>query len=220
MTTQDLVNAVILKATGKATILAPGDTKYQKIVGIANGCIDVWQNEMGIDWNDLYEPEMNIGLVSTSQSYELPDEVRKISDTRGDFVQIEKDGHLTNYEMVAADAMKRYMEGAPVCAQIGRSIYFSRPFASDSPLIGGSLLVPCYTYANYLQNANDQVPVTVPRWLVLASAAEYVRNDIVKQNQYPNLLTEANSLMERMRDDNDAQVNDVYNAYFTPGRSW
>lgn len=220
MTTQDLVNAVILKATGKPTILSPGDTKYNKIVGIANGYIDFWQNEQNVDWNSLYEPEYNIGTITADSSYDLPDEVRKISDTRGDVIQVEKDGHVAKYDVVAADTLKRYGDGSRVCAQVGRSIIFSSGFEPDNPLLGGNLLVPCYVYSHYLVDPTDEVPVDIPRWLVTITAAEYVRNDITKQNQYPNLVSEANNLMERMRDDNDAQVNDAYYPYSVTRRSW
>ncbi len=42
------------------------------------------------------------------------------------------------------------------------------------------------------------------------TAAEYIRNDIVKQNQYGNLVAEANNLMTSMiRNNRSGQVRHV-----------
>ncbi|RYH70502.1 MAG: hypothetical protein EON54_01325 [Alcaligenaceae bacterium] len=220
MTLQELANAVLLKATGKATVLTPTDTKYQKILGIANAYQDSWQNEFGVDWNSLYQKDFELGTISTTDTYELDDEIRKISDTRGDFVQLFMGDNHVNYEIVAADTLKRYSDGAHVCAQIGRTLVFPSAFKEDSPLIGATIKAPVYVSVEPLVNPTDDVAVDIPRWLVVISAAEYVRNDITKQNQYPNLIAEADSLMDRMIDDNDAQVATVYIPGMTSSRTW
>lgn len=207
MTLSELVTAVLLKATGKVTSLTSSDTKYQKVLGIANFYIQQWSNTKDVDWSSLYDAEYSIGTVSTTKTYELDSEIRKISDSRGDTVQVVKGGQLDEYNVVPADRLRTYDASAKVCAQMGHNLVFRTAFSSDSQWIGASILVPVYLYAESLEAANSEVPVDIPEWLVLMCAAEYVRNDITKQNQYPNLIGEANEVMQRMIDDNDAQVD-------------
>jgi hypothetical protein len=227
LTTQEFVNAVILKATGKRTILAPTDTKFLKVLGIANGYIDQWQNEKDVDWSSLYDGGLSFGTVTATDTFAIPATVRKISDTRGDQVRIVwTDGvSYTDFEVVPADTLKRY-PNSNVCAQIGTNIVFARTFNSEDPEFGGDVQVPVYTFAPTLVSGTpatgetDVVPVDIPAWLVTASAAEYVRNDITKQNQYGNLVNEANQLMERMKDDNDGQVSEPYMPWGPMGQTW
>jgi hypothetical protein len=75
-------------------------------------------------------------------------------------------------------------------------------------------------YASQLVDDTTDVPVDDPNWLVTITAAEYVRNDIVKQNQYGNLVQEANDLMENMKADNDAQVSEVTADWSPLGATW
>jgi len=76
-------------------------------------------------------------------------------------------------------------------------------------------------YPEKLTSAGSTVPVDDPNWLVKITAAEWVRNDSVRQNQYPNLIAEANALMEKMKEANDgSQVSDVLIDMPSLGRSW
>lgn len=208
MNTSQLVAAVILKATGKVSALTPVDTKFIKAVAIANDLITQWENEKGVDWNSLYDPAFAIGTVSETDTFEFDNtEVRKISDASGDTLTIQHlDGSTTEYTFVRPEQLK--IVDGNVCAQIGASIRFKKPFKTEDAQFGGTILIPVYTFAEKLKT-NTQVPVDIPRWLVVMSAAEWVRNDITKQNQYGNLVNEANELMQRMIDDNNAQLTVV-----------
>lgn len=222
MTASQLVAAVYLKATGKTSSLVSTDTKYIKILGIANDLIHQWENENGVDWTSLYDPNFALGTVTATDTFAIPATVRKISDARGDFVRIEwTDGvNYTDYDVVPADTLKRYDTSERVCAQIGTNLVFKKAFKTTDAEFGGSLQVPIYTFAPTLSADADVVPVDIPRWLVVMTAAEYVRNDITKQNQYPNLVQEGNALMERMKDDNDAQISEPYMPWGAPGSNW
>lgn len=229
MTTTQLIAAAYLKATGKVTTLVETDAKYLKILGIANGLIDSWENEPNVDWSSLYEPELALtDLVTETNTFELPATVRKISDARGDYVRVYwTDGvGKTDFDVVPAEALKRYDTNANVCAQIGSNLRFARTFETTDSEFGGEVKVPVYTFAPTLVTSapttgqTDTVPVDIPRWLVIMTAAEYVRNDITKQNQYPNLVAEAQELMERMKDDNDGQVAEPYMPWSAPGADW
>lgn len=223
MTTSELVADIYLKATGKVSSLISTDTKYVKILAIANGLIRTWQNEKDVDWSSLYDGDYDIGTVTATDTFDLDtDTIRKISDSRGDFVRVHwTDGeNFTDFDVVTPDTLKSYNSSANVCAQIGATLKFARTFASTDSEFGGSIKVPVYLYAEELSGASDTVPVDIPEWLVVMSAAEYVRNDITKQNQYPNLVSEANQLMQRMKDDNEAQITEVHIPFVAEGADW
>ena len=220
MTLDELVAATYIVSTGKVSSLAFADTKYQKILAIANNQIRVWQDTKGVDWSSLYERRHSIGTVSATDTFDLDDDIRKLSDTLGDYVAVINGDIEQEYDVVPADTLSRYESGSKVCAQIGRTLVFRDAFTSSDPVYGGTVYVPVYLYAQELTAAGDDVPVDIPQWLVLSTAAEYIRNDVTKQNQYPNLQQQANELMERMIDDNDAQIITPQQAWTPLGRSW
>jgi hypothetical protein len=220
LTTSEFVNAVYLTAAGKLPTFVSGSTKWLKIVAIANNKIDVWQNENGANWNSLYDPSYSLGTVSATKTYELDDEIRSLSDTSVDAIEIAHlDGTSSYWHTVEANKLKQYPTGN-YCAQVGRTLVFNRAFTATDAEFGGTIYAPIYLYAEHLSGDNDEVPVDDPQWLVLMVSAEYVRNDIVKQNQYPNLVNEANSLMEAMRTRNEAQIDTVDRPWRPLSQEW
>lgn len=229
MKASELVAAVILKATGKTSTSVSGDTKWTKVLGIANYYIDSWMNEPDVDWFSLYDPLFVTGTVSNTDTYELDGDIRKISDSEGDCVVIDHSDGVgsTSYDVVTPDRLKLYYSGQAkensdgyFCAQIGTNLVFNHKFVSTDPQYGGTIKVPSFTTASHLVRDNDVVPVDIPNWLVLISAAEYVRNDITRQNQYPNLISEANQLMVRMKADNEAQISEVLRPWGPMASNW
>lgn len=222
MTTSELVSAVYLKAAGKIPAFTTGSPKWLKIVAIANNLIDAWQNEPGVDWVSLYDPEYSIGTVSATDTFDLDDDVRKLSDGRDDPVRIvHSDGvRYTDYEVVPANQLRTLYQSGRYCAQVGKTIVFNKAFTSSNAEYGGTIYVPKFGFAEHIVEDDDDVPVDDPQWLVIMCAAEYVRNDIVKQNQYPNLIGEANNLMQSMKDTNDAQINTIARPWSPPGATW
>lgn len=202
MNTQQFIDATILKATGKPRKLQPTDVKYQRIFDIGNQIINEWENEPNVDWASLYEPQLEIGTTQEKvRSYEMPSEVRKLSNAFGDPVILKDlNGRHHHYDIVAADQLARF-EGGKYCAIAGDNLIL----ASD-PKPNYSILVPAYMYAEKLINSSSQVPVDNPQWLVVRSAAEFARNDIMLQAQYGNLIAEANQLMEKMIENNTGQL--------------
>lgn len=222
MNTTQFVVATLLKATGKVATVSAGDTKWNKVVGIGNYNIDSWQDEPDTDWDSLYDPAYSIGTVTATDTFDLDDEVRKICDTRGDSIRIyHTDGiKYTDFSTVNPTKLKQYVNGN-YCAKIGRTLKFNRGFTSDDPEFGGDIQVPVYLYAAHLENANSIVPVDKPNWLVAVTAAEYVRNDTTRQNQYPNLIAEANQLMTRMKaDNNNLQEDQIDRPWAAAGENW
>jgi len=216
----DFVNATYLVAEGKLPTFSSGSTKWLKILGIANNKIDTWASELGGNWNSLYSPKESFGTVTNTDKYSIPDEVRTISKESADTVRIvHLDGRYTDYSVVPADELKSYDYGY-YCAQIGRTLVFNHTFTAADPQYGGSIQVPVYLYASHLSADADEVPVDNPQWLVLVTAAEYNRNDLVKQNQYAPLVNEANAIMDSMKEDNSAQAEYVDTPWRPAGRTW
>jgi hypothetical protein len=219
MTTPEAIQAVYLKATGKTTTLSSG-TKYDKILGLLKFYQRRWGREPGVDWGTLYNPALSIGNVTATDSFDIDTStIRVLSMTEGDTVKIMWTNGLgyTEYDIIAPDSMKDYFYGqnkesslGRYCARIGDQLTFNHTFTSADPEFGGDIQIPCYTYPEEITGSDDEeIQVDDPDWLVLRCAAEYVRTDLIRKNEYSNLLSEANEAMTRMIDDNGSQIDEV-----------
>lgn len=220
MTIREAVAATYLKATGKTTTLTSG-SKFSKIIGLLDLYQRRWAREPNVDWHSLYNEALSIGNVTASDTFDLDTStIRKLSDREGDSVRIVwSDGEsYTDYTIVPHDTLKDYYYGADkssstgnYCARIGNQLVFNHTFTSDDSQYGGEIFVPCYTFPDSITSTSldEDVQVDDPDWLVFRAAAEYVRTDLTRQGQYPNLLDEANEVMQRMIDDNSAQIDEV-----------
>lgn len=229
MTTAQFVSNVYLKSVGKLPTFSSGSTKWLKIVAIGNRFIQQWATEKGVDWKSLYNPGLTLTTVTATDTFAIPTTVLKLSDTETDYVRIfHTDGEsYTDYDIVPADRLKEYYAGVDKessfgnkCAQIGSNLVFNREFVSTDPEFGGTIKAPVYTVPSTISADSDVIPVDNPEWLVVITAAEYVRNDIVRQGQYPNLITEANALMDSMKETNESQIETVIMPWTAPGATW
>jgi len=222
MTITEAVTAAYLRATGKATPPTSGGSKYNEIVALLDFYQRRWAREPEVDWNSLYDPAFSIGTVTATDSFDLDtSSIRKLSDREGDYVRIMwTDGTgYTDYTIVDADKLKDYFSGQNkenykgfYCAQIGKQLVFNHTFASTDSQYGGDIQVPCYTFPDEITSTSpdsDEVQVDDPDWLVTRVAAEFVRNDITRRQRYPELLSEANEIMDRMKADNGSQVDET-----------
>lgn len=221
MVVTDFVSNVFLRSTGKLPTFASGSTKWLKIVAISNFYIDAWARERGVNWNSLYSPDLAIGSVTATDTFPLPATIRKVSDLEEDCVRILHTNGITytNFTTIAPERLKEFDTGNYV-AQIGSTLKFNRPFVSTDPQFGGSIKVPAYLFAAHIAADADVIPVDDPNWLILITAAEYIRNDVTRQNQYGNLVAEANEAMQSMKDDNNQQVTEVSRPWQPLGMTW
>lgn len=211
MTTSDLIAKAYLTATGDVSALVSSDEDYKKLLSIANNNIHDWATEPGVDWASLYDPAVQIGTISATDTYDLDDSIRVISQKEGDYVRIIDATDSTkhyDYSTVEPNRLKQYTTGN-YCARIGSTLRFNKVFTSDDKEYGGTIYVPAYTTPDDLVNPTDDVPVDDPNWLVYMTAAEYVRSDIVLQAQYPNIVAKANGAMEGMKEANGVQVQTI-----------
>lgn len=224
MTLQELINAVMLKATGKPTILPTTNTKWEKIRGIANYYQQAWAHEPGQHWRSLYIID-NIATISHDSEYLIPGELDDISTALGDNIYVKTtDGKKIEFQLVDHNDFQNHPTGN-YCTIVGhdedngRYVLFNGGFMDDDPCYGGELYVPAYyKIGPCLTDPDDVVVVDDPNWLVTMCAAEYIRNDIVKQNQYGNLIAEANNLMTSMIHRNRVgQVRHIRGNFKAPG---
>lgn len=211
MTLADLIAKSYLAATGDVSTLSPTDNDYKKLLSIANTTIHDWATEPGVDWASLYDPAVQIGTISATDTYDLDDSIRVISQKEGDSVRIVDASDSTkhyDYQTVEPNSLKRYSQGN-YCARVGSTLKFNKIFSSTDKEYGGSIYVPAYITPDDLANPTDDVPVDDPNWLVYMTAAEYVRSDIVLRDQYPNLIAKATNAMEGMKEANGAQVETI-----------
>lgn len=230
MTATEFVAAVSLKATGKLPTFTSGSTKWLKILGIGNFYIDKLTQEPNVDWSFLYEPLYSLGTVTNTDNYDIDKtEVYKVSDKPGDNVRIVHTDLKTssNYDIVPHDDLKMYY-GADkklsyrgfYCAVISSSLVFNHTFIAADPQFGGTIYLPAYLKPDHLVADADEVIPEIQTWLVLMTAAEYVRTDITLRDQYPLIVAEANEAMQRLKDDNDAQYYVIFKRPAARGKSW
>lgn len=227
MDAQDCVNDIYLKATGKTATFQFTDTKGVKILGLMNFYQRRWASWTGIDWISLYNPMYSLGNITATDTFDIDtSSIRKLSQQEGDNVRIiwsiddsasiNDPTYFTDYEIVPADRMKQDFNQGKFCCVRGGELVFNTPFDSTMPEFGGTLYVPCYEFVQPLVNTDDQVVVDNPDWLILICAAEYVRTDVTRLGQYPNILEEANDCMTRMIDDNGNDQNTDATADWNP----
>lgn len=210
MDTDTFVASVYLKSTGEVSTLTSSDSDYQKIVQIGNMQIDAWANEEDSDWESLYEPGINIGTVTATDTYDLDSSINRISNQGDDWVQVtHTDGKtITNFQTVPAKRLKKYNSGH-YCARVGSTLKFNKVFSATDAEYGGIITVPAYVFPSHLVNGTDIVPVDNPQWLVCITAAQWVQTDVTLAQNYANLVNEANALMTAMKQANTAQENTV-----------
>lgn len=226
MDVQDCVNAIYLKATGKTAAFQFTDTKGVKILGLMNFYQSRWSKATGVDWISLYNPMEQVGAVTATDTFDLDTStIRKLSQQEGDNIRIiwpnnggtvNDPDNFTDYELVPADRIKTDFNQGKYCALRAGQLVFNAPFSTSDPEYGGQLYVPAYTYVQPLVNTDDLIVVDDPDWLILQCAAEYVRTDVTRLGQFPNLQAEANDCFARMLDDNGNDQNTDATADWNP----
>jgi hypothetical protein len=214
MTTASLITNAWVRSNGELPTFTSGSDEWNYLLNLANYFIDQWANESGVDWNSLYDPAYALGTIGAGNTVEIDTgEVRKISQEYGDSIRIKHlDGTYSDYDLISADEMQNH-SGENVCARVGENLVFDHSFVAADAQYGGTVTIPAYLYPGKLTGDKSTVPVDNPNWLVAIVAADVARNDILRKDQYPILTGEANAIMERMRSDNEGQLQTV-------GLSW
>lgn len=237
MTVDQAVANTYLLATGKTTTLTSGDSKYTKILALLNLFTQQWASESGIDWKSLRNTFTVAATVSATDTYLIPATCGKVSKQDGDFVRIYHTDGVTESDYSIVPIERLYNDGPTInnggigrhtsvgtCSIVGSNLVFSTPFASTDAQYGGTIKIPGYSIPATLTTGSDVIAVDDPFYPCYMSAAEFVRNDITRQSQYPNLVSQAASSMQGMKEDNQSQVESGYQSWSpgngTGGDSW
>lgn len=222
MTRSEFIQKAYLRATNKPTAPSSGTKKYNQLVGYGEYFTDIWQSEPSTDWESTFDYR-NSGTITATDTFALTATIRKVSQQEGNYIRIlHTDGETeTEYELVPASRLYEYRFSNAV-AVVGSNLMFSSPFTADSAQFGGTIVVPSYGYVVFPSDDADDITIDDPNWLVVMAAAEFVRNDITRQQQYPNLIAEANQLMRRMKENNGDYVDEVYrpNIFIDSDTEW
>lgn len=222
MTLATLVTKAYLLATGKATAPASTTNKYSKLVGLANICQDMWQNEPDVEWDSLYLTVTLAATVTATDTFALSASIRELSHREGDYIRIVRtDGSEARYQLVRPNEMQDYSTaGLKVVSRVGSNLVFSSAFTATDPEFGGSIKVPCYGFVSTLANDSDIVQVDNPLWLAYMVAAEYCRTDITLNYRTDDLVARANQVMDDMKQSQEANVVTPIKSWVAVGRTW
>lgn len=200
MTLTQLVSDSYLCYRGKlSSTPAAGAEKYNRIVAIANRKQREWAEDSNIDWPSRYEIRTIGTLSSGTQAYDLDDDILRPSD----YVQLIKGTSKQLIGIVKPQQQNLYTRACYVTGFNPKQLTFIQTI--DASNAGSTIKLACFTMPTDMASATSLVAVENPQWLVYAVAAELARNDYAKEQQYSNLIGQANDLYQKMID--DAQVN-------------
>lgn len=212
------IQKAYVRATGHTDILAENDPRYLRLLEHADDLQRDWQDEPGIEWKSLYQQIVIGNIQESTPNYDLDPSIRKLSDRELDSVTLVQTSGPNNnqtwyYDIINPNKLTewRYKN---VCAIYEDQLYFANSpdnpiFPSDDQRLGSEIIVPAYVYVSDITQGNNIIQVDDPQWLVYMMAAEFVRNDFVRQNQYGALITLANNKMEGMRQRNQDQRMEI-----------
>lgn len=178
---------------------------------------DRWAKEPNVDWNSLRSIATLTDTVTATDTFALEDgdgALGKISKQEGDYVSIlhTNGTSYTNYTIVPASKLYTTAEASPV-AVMGGNLVFATPFTATSPQFGGTIRVPQFEIPADYTSDDDVITVDDPDFICFMAAAEIAANDVTKSDQAPRLLAYAADSMQAMKENNEAQSDEIYNDY-------
>ena len=211
MTLSQVVSESYLVYRGKlSSVPAVGSEKYNRIVSIANRKQREWVQDSNVDWLSRYEMRVLGTLTTGNQEYDLDNDIMRLSDY---VIITDLQGNKRYIQTLRPQVISRYKSGCYISGGNPQQLNFVTPI--DSSFNGFALTVPCFTIPADMTTPTSVVSVEDPNWLIYATAAELARNDYAKEEQYPNIIGQANDLYKNMVADAQAngflQINSVTN---------
>ena len=181
-------------AKGNSRYPAQGTDKYNRTMSIANRKIREWATDSTTKWASLFE-ERTYGQYSTSRTYELDDDISDLSD----FVYLVKaNGDRVEYNVIKPQQRSLHQKGVYISSNNPKAITFIDTVETTDELIGSIVTVPLFFIPEAITSGSDTIVVDSPEWLIYETAAELVRNDPAKDDQYGNLAGKANDMYQKM----------------------
>lgn len=200
MNLSEVINLAYQTATGKTKTLNPGNSKYERMLNIANMANMQWESEPDVIWGSLCE-DREIGVIDDSTSYKLPEDVRTVDFRK--FITLTKESNNWTVPFISPQLFKGGCYGV---LQLGWKLDFN---GLTEEMKGAKIIAPVIRRTKKLVEPEDKVEIDDPYWLVYMIAAEFVRNSRTKSNQYGNLVTLAQSSMEGMKNRNGYKFDEV-----------
>lgn len=200
MNLSEVINLAYQMATGKTKTLSPGNSKYERMLNIANMANMQWESEPDVIWGSLCE-DREIGVIDDSTSYKLPEDVRTVDFRK--FITLTKESNNWTVPFISPQLFKGGCYGV---LQLGWKLDFN---GLTEEMKGAKIIAPVIRRTKKLVEPEDKVELDDPYWLVYMIAAEFVRNSRTKSNQYGNLATLAQSSMEGMKNRNGYKFDEV-----------
>lgn len=200
MNLSEVINLAYQMATGKTKTLSPGNSKYERMLNIANMANMQWESEPDVIWGSLCE-DREIGVIDDSTSYKLPEDVRTVDFRK--FITLTKGSSSWTVPFISPQLFKGGCYGV---LQLGWKLDFN---GLTEEMKGAKIIAPVIRRTKKLVEPEDKVELDDPYWLVYMIAAEFVRNSRTKSNQYGNLVTLAQSSMEGMKNRNGYKFDEV-----------
>ena len=201
MLVSELIPQIFYIYRGKTASRVPaaGTEKYNLYLAIANRKQDEWATDPANRWDSLFETRSLGTLDVNTASYDLPTDFFTPSDT----VRVVKtDGSYVDYPIVRAQRRNYYDDQTVYISGTNpQTITFSQDI--DTQLDGGTIYISGYFKPTHMVDADDVITVDDPNWLAYATAAELSRNDPAKEDQFANILQQANDLYRKMIDKNN-----------------
>ena len=169
-----------------------------------------WGNEPGIEWESLSDNVTLAAAIGAGNVVALDTDIKGIRKGSDDPILVNDE----QYKLVSVSKLYRYRD-SKVVAKRGRTLQFSD--ASD--LTGAAVTVPATLYPDRITSGDDEIQVDDPWWLVYMMAAEFARNNIIKSTQYDNLLAYAENAMNKMKEDNATQLEQLETVNFFQGEA-
>ena len=200
MNLSEVINLAYQMATGKTKTLSPGNSKYERMLNIANMANMQWESEPDVIWGSLCE-DREIGVIDDSTSYKLPEDVRTVDFRK--FITLTKESNNWTVPFISPQLFKGGCYGV---LQLGWKLDFN---GLTEEMKGAKIIAPVIRRTKKLVEPEDKVEIDDPYWLVYMIAAEFVRNSRTKSNQYGNLVTLAQSSIEGMKNRNGYKFDEV-----------
>lgn len=202
MTVSALLTQIYLAYRGKGSARVPafGTDKSNDMLVIANRKKNEWATDPNNKWASLFENRLISVIDYTDTTYDLPDDFYQPSD----FARIvDLNDSIYDYPIVKPQQRNNFSKSVYIS---GRQPNKIATFAQEinSSLDGGSLYIPGYYIPVDMALEADIVSVDYPEWLVYIVASELSRNDPAKDDQYVNLVNQANDVYRKMVEANSS----------------
>jgi len=214
VSTNELIQQVYRKATGELDdSVSYTDEDGKTVLSVINEQIDTYYNMSDrfgehVVWCRNIDDEYSLGTADGTETVFDIDWTEVQSLPSGFYMPIrvrEADGKEQRYDLVPFNQLYDSRNSSPYRCSLSANglVFFEAPVA-------GEVLYPCIPVGNLLLGPEEDVEAACGvknlTWLAFAAAAEYVRTDIVRGDQYPNILAQANDIMNAMLSDNEART--------------